>query len=228
MSVIAIIPARGGSKRIPHKNIKDFNGRPLISYPIKAALDSKIFDKVIVSTDDEEIAEVAKNAGAECPFMRDKNLSDDFTGTYDVVKDAFLRVDDGSITDVFCIYATAPLLKAEHLVKAFDVYKKSEAMSLTSVCEFPFPIQRAFVMDENHCISFREPENASKRSQDLRACYQDCGQFYIYDAKLFKGAKLNFTVGYELPRHRVIDIDTPEDWDYARALYNVVEDLKLD
>lgn len=230
MSKIAVIPARGGSKRIPLKNIKEFNGSPLISYSIKAALESKLFDKVVVSTDDEKIASVAKSFGAEVPFLRDKSLADDFTGTFAVVKDAYQKLKNSfsSLDTVCCIYATAPLLKAKHLQEAYNLMQNAQAKSVISICEFPFPIQRAFVKDDNCNLSYREPKYAPMRSQDLQNCYQDCGLFYFYDKSCFEDAKGYQSIGYEMPRHRVIDIDTPEDWDYACAMAKAVEELKLD
>uniref|UniRef100_UPI00402AB0A9 pseudaminic acid cytidylyltransferase n=1 Tax=Succinivibrio sp. TaxID=2053619 RepID=UPI00402AB0A9 len=230
MSKIAVIPARGGSKRIPLKNIKEFNGAPLISYSIKAALESKLFDKVVVSTDDEKIASVAKSFGAEVPFLRDKSLADDFTGTFAVVKDAYLKLKDSfsSLDTVCCIYATAPLLKAKHLQEAYNLMQNAHAKSVISICEFPFPIQRAFVKDDNGNLSYREPKFAPMRSQDLQKCYQDCGLFYFYDKSCFEYSKDYQSIGYAMPRHRVIDIDTPEDWDYACAMAKAVEELKLD
>ena len=145
MGYLAVIPARGGSKRIPRKNVKDFNGKPLISYAIKAALGSGIFDRVVVSTDDEDIAAIAKEYGAEVPFLRDKKLADDYTGTFDVMADAYerLKATGQKFDGVCCIYATAPLLLPKHLVMALEKLKSSKAQSLTSVCEFSFPIQRA-------------------------------------------------------------------------------------
>ena len=229
MKNIAVIPARGGSKRIPRKNIKDFNGKPLIAYPIIQALKSNLFDDVIVSTDDEQIAAISEEYGAKVPFLRDKTLADDFTGTFAVVKDAYNRLKEEYTPDtVCCIYATAPLLTAEHLSNAYSKFQNSDASSLVSVCEFSFPIQRAFIVNEDGYISYREPEYAMTRSQDLAKCYQDCGLFYIYSKELLEGQIEDKTISYQMPRHRVIDIDTPEDWDYARALYNAVNSLNLD
>lgn len=229
MKNIAVIPARGGSKRIPKKNIKDFNGKPLIAYPITQALQSNLFEAVVVSTDDEEIAAIAKEYGAIVPFLRDKTLADDFTGTFAVVKDAYNKLKEEFNPDtVCCIYATAPLLTPSHLKYAFDKFQCSNATSLVSVCEFSFPIQRAFIEDKDGYISYREPEYAMTRSQDLQKCYQDCGLFYIYSRDLLEGKAIDKTISYQMPRHRVIDIDTPEDWDYARALYNAVNSLNLE
>ncbi|MGN1280589.1 MAG: pseudaminic acid cytidylyltransferase [Succinivibrio sp.] len=229
MSCIAVIPARGGSKRIPHKNIKDFNGKPLISYSINTALLSGLFDEVVVSTDDEEIADTAREYGAHVPFMRDSKLADDFTGTFSVVKDAYKRLSDSglSIDTVCCIYATAPLLLPKHLKEAYSLLNTGSADSVVSVCEFPFPIQRAFVIKDS-ILQYREPQFAMSRSQDLEKCYQDCGLFYFYRAKCFDSAEHWGSTGYVMPRHRVIDIDTPDDWDYACALYRSVNELNLE
>lgn len=230
MAFYACIPARGGSKRIPHKNIKDFRGKPLIAYPITAALQSGIFEDVIISTDDEEIASVAKAYGAAVPFMRSKELADDFTGTYAVIADAYKQlVSLGKEVDgICCIYATSPLLNKEYLKKAFDIFVKSQKDCLCSVCEFPFPIQRAFIIDENGCVQYREPEFAMTRSQDLPKTFQDCGLFYFYSKKLLETGKSNGSIPFVMPRHRVIDIDTPEDWNVACAMAKVVEELNLE
>ena len=178
----------------------------------------------------EKIAAVAKEYGAEVPFLRDKSLADDFTGTFAVVKDAYLRLKDSfnNLDTVCCIYATAPLLKAKHLQEAYTLMTKTQAKSVISICEFPFPIQRAFVKDDNGVLSYREPKYAPMRSQDLQKCYQDCGLFYFYANSCFEESHGYQSIGYAMPRHRVIDIDTPEDWDYACALAKAVETLHLD
>ncbi len=231
MNNIAVIPARGGSKRIPLKNIKDFNGAPLISYSIKAALDSGVFSKVIVSTDDPKIIEVATKYGACAPFIRDKSLADDFTGTYDVVVDAYKRLKQSgeNIDNVCCIYATAPLLNGFHLKRAYQKFIEEKADTLTSICEFPFPIQRAFIEDETGNIVYREPQFATTRSQDLPPCYQDCGQFYFYTTQLLDGKVATpKRIGYNMPRYRVIDIDTLDDFVYAQAISKALEELNLE
>ncbi|NLK85492.1 MAG: pseudaminic acid cytidylyltransferase [Aeromonadales bacterium] len=230
MNNIAVIPARGGSKRIPYKNIKDFLGKPLICYTIQAALDSGIFSSVVVSTDDEDIMIVSEKSGARVPFMRDKKLADDFTGTYDVVKDAYFRLTamGEQIDNVCCIYATAPLLTGNHLKKAYDKFVTQNADSLISVCEFSFPIQRAFIINAQGNIAYREPQYAMTRSQDLEPCYQDCGQFYFYKDTCFTQGKFAKQIAYQMPRYRVIDIDTLEDFDYAKAIYKTIEELKLE
>ncbi|MDX1809320.1 MAG: pseudaminic acid cytidylyltransferase [Sulfurospirillaceae bacterium] len=220
---IAIIPARGGSKRIPRKNIKDFCGKPLIAYSIQAALDSKLFDKVIVSTDDEEIADIAESYGAEIPFVRPKELSDDFTGTGEVIEHALEFFEQQNIFyDFLCaIYATAPLIQTQYLIKGFEKLKNSDAINAFSCTSMPFPIQRTFkITKEERCEMFW-PENFYKRSQDLETAYQDAGQFYWTNLKR-KTDEIMFgkdSLPIILPRHLVQDIDTPEDWERAQYMY---------
>ena len=240
--LLAVIPARGGSKRILHKNIKDFLGRPLIAYSIESAQKAGIFEDIIVSTDDHEIAKVAQELGAQVPFMRDAVLSNDFTGTGAVACDAYHKMKalgheyDGTCT----IYATAPLLTPEHLVKAYEMFVKDHVDYLFSGCELPFPFQRSFFLDEANKPTPVMPECIPMRSQDLPKAYQDAGQFYFKsiaytefdglspdDRKQVDDSKF-VTRLYEMPRHRVIDIDTPEDWEYALVLAKAVNELKLD
>ncbi|WP_202108255.1 pseudaminic acid cytidylyltransferase [Succinivibrio dextrinosolvens] len=230
MSIYACIPARGGSKRIPHKNIKDFLGQPLISYPIKAALDSGIFKDVIVSTDDQEIADISVKYGAKVPFLRDKSLADDFTGTFAVTKDAYSKIKgfDPQIDSICCIYATAPLLKAQNLIEAYKDFKETECDCVMSVCEFSFPIQRAQIIGNDGYLKYREPEFAPCRSQDLEKCYQDCGLFYFFSKDAMEQNKTAKTKPYIMPRYRVIDIDTAEDWKMACALAKAVTDLNYE
>ncbi len=227
-NVVAVIPARGGSKRIPRKNIKDFHGKPLIAYSIEVALNSKLFDKVIVSTDDEEIASIAKAYGADVPFIRPKELSDDFTGTGDVVTHAlgYLR-DKGEMFDYACtIYATAPLLQEKYLIEGFEKLKNSDAINAFSVTSMPFPIQRTFKIDEHERCEMFTPEYYMTRSQDLEEAYQDAGQFYW--TKLNESSSETMfgkdSVPIVLPRHLVQDIDTVEDWKRAEIMYRVLEE----
>jgi pseudaminic acid cytidylyltransferase len=223
---VAIIPARVGSKRIPRKNIKNFHGIPLIAYSIEVALKSGLFDKVIVSTDDEEIADVAKLYGAEIPFIRPKELADDFTGTGDVIKHTlnFLK-ENGEYYDYACtIYATAPLLQKKYLIEGFEKIKNSDAKMVFSAASMPFPIQRTFKIDANGRCEMFTPEHFMTRSQDLEEAYQDAGQFY------FENLNKEFTdipfgkdsIPIILPRHLVQDIDTLEDWERAEYLYEVI------
>ncbi len=220
---IAIIPARGGSKRIPKKNIKDFHGKPLIAYSIQTALKSKLFEKVVVSTDDEEIAEISKKYGAEVPFLRPKELSDDFTSSGEAVNYTLERLKDNGEEYNYCctIYATAPLLKAEFLVSGYQKLRNSDATICFSVSSMPFPIQRTFKITSNERCEMFWPENFYKRSQDLEEAYQDAGQFYWQN--LSKNLT-DITFGREsipivIPRYLVQDIDTFEDWERAEKLY---------
>jgi pseudaminic acid cytidylyltransferase len=225
-NAIAIIPARGGSKRIPKKNIKEFLGKPLIAYSIEVALESKLFDKVVVTTDDDEIAQIAKEYGAEVPFSRPKEISDDYASSGDAVAHAieFFK-KKGEFFDFICtIYATAPLLQTEYLIEGFEKLKTSNAAMSFSVASMPFPIQRSFkITPEGRCKMFT-PGHFYDRSQDLEEAYQDAGQFYwqnlnITLSDLPFGAE---SIPIILPRHLVQDIDTLEDWERAEKLYELL------
>ena len=226
-SCIAIIPARGGSKRIPKKNIKDFHGKSLIAYSIEAAIKSKLFSKVIVSTDDEEIAKVAKKYGAVVPFIRPKELSDDFTGTGAVVNHALEYLKSvGENYDFICtIYATAPFLDEKYLVEGFLKLKNSDAKNAFSCTSMPFPIQRTFkITNDERCEMFWR-ENFMKRSQDLEEAYQDAGQFYLTNLNI-KSDEIIFgkdSIPIVLPRYLVQDIDTLEDWTRAEFMYEAIK-----
>ena len=224
---VAIIPARGGSKRIPKKNIKLFHGKPLIAYSIEVAIKSKLFDKVIVSTDDEEIAEIAKEFGAEVPFLRPKELSDDFTGTGAVINHAinFLKQQGENIDFVCTIYATAPLLQEKYLIKAYERLKNSNAKNAFSCTSMPFPIQRTFKITSNERCEMFWPENFMKRSQDLEEAFQDAGQFYWTNLNI-KSDEIIFgkdSIPIILPRYLVQDIDTLEDWQRAEFMYEAIQ-----
>lgn len=225
--VVAIIPARGGSKRIPRKNVKAFHGKPLIAYSIEVALSSKLFDDVIVSTDDKEIADIAQRYGARVPFIRPKELSDDYTGTGSVISHTleYLK-DQGEVFDYCCtLYATAPLLKIEYLIEGFKKLKESDAKNSFSVISMPFPIQRTFrITQENRCEMFW-PEHFNKRSQDLEVAYQDAGQFYFskLNEKPNECMFSSESVPIVIPRYLVQDIDTVEDWVRAEVMYEVIK-----
>lgn len=226
---VCIIPARGGSKRIPKKNIKDFFGKPLIAYSIETALNSKLFEKVLVSTDDEEIAAIAKKYGAVVPFLRPKALSDDFTGTGAVISHAlsFLQTQGERYDYVCSIYATAPLLQVKYLKEGFEKLKNSDAVNSFSATSMPFPIQRTFKINNDRCEMFW-PENFKKRSQDLEEAYQDAGQFYWKNLHN-KSTDVMFgkdSIPIVLPRFLVQDIDTLEDWERAEVLYEVLKRQK--
>ncbi|MCR4941761.1 MAG: pseudaminic acid cytidylyltransferase [Campylobacter sp.] len=230
--IVCIIPARGGSKRIPHKNIKLFHGKPLIAYSIQNAIKSKLFDEIIVSTDDEEIAEISRQYGASVPFMRPKELSDDHTGSGAVNEHAlnFLK-EQGKKVDFACvIYATAPLLQVKYLIEGFEKLKASNAANAFSCTSMPFPIQRCFKLTKNGRCEMFWRENFYKRSQDLEPAYQDAGQFYWMNLNAKKSDDIFFgqdSIGIVLPRHLVQDIDTLEDWTRAELMYEVIQKAGL-
>lgn len=229
-NAVAIIPARGGSKRIPRKNIKDFFGKPLIAYSIEAALKSNLFNKVIVSTDDEEIAKIAKDYGAEVPFLRPKELSDDFTGTADVINHTveYFNSIGESYAYICTIYATAPLLKEIYLQKGYDKLKNSNAKYSFSATSMPFPIQRTFRLNNTGRCEMFTPEYYNSRSQDLEEAYQDAGQFYWENLQKSSNEIMfgKDSIPIILPRHLVQDIDTLEDWERAEYMYEVINRLK--
>ena len=184
---ICVIPARGGSKRIPQKNIKDFNGRPIISYSIEAALNSNCFDRVIVSSDDRDIINISKQYGAEAPFIRPAVLSDDYVGIIPVVKHAIEKIENkkNSVENVCCLFATAPFIRSEVIFNAFTKFAQSNAKYCFSITSFPFPIQRALKISKKRVKMFN-PDFYYSRSQDLEKSYHDAGQFYWGKAKAFK------------------------------------------
>lgn len=224
---IAVIPARGGSKRIPRKNIRPFAGKPIIAWSIGAALDSGLFDRVIVSTDDQEIADVSRQHGAETPFLRPKELADDYTGTDAVVKHAIgWCADHGAPVEyACCIYATAPFVQPRYLRDGLDKLVASGRSFSFAVTAYPFPIQRALRITGEGGVEAIWPENVFKRSQDLERTYHDAGQFYWGLAQAFEAGVLvysNASVPVELPRELVQDIDTPEDWMHAEILFELL------
>ncbi len=221
---LAVIPARGGSKRIPRKNIKMFCGKPMIAWSIEAALQSECFDKVIVSTDDEEIADVARQYGASVPFLRPKELSDDYTGTIPVIRHAIEWCEaDGLDTQLACcIYATAPFVRAEDLCRGLEILKKTGSDYAFSVTSYAFPIHRAIRLTGEGRVEMFNTEHFNTRSQDLIESYHDAGQFYWGAATAWLKEKMIFTQDSSavlLPRHRVQDIDTPEDWVRAEWMH---------
>ena len=230
-NIIAIIPARGGSKRIPRKNCKDFCGAPMISWAIKAALDSDVFKRVIVSTDSQEIKTVSEAYGAEVPFERPQELSDDFTIAPKVVKHAVeWLIEEGDTPTLVCtIYPTSPLLEPIDLVKAKDLYYESGAEIVFSGTEMPFPIQRAFRLNDANRVSMFDKQHYATRSQDLETAYQDAGQFYFSNVRALLDEEPVFSeiaALYILPRYKVVDIDTPEDWDMAEIMFKLTQSLQ--
>ena len=220
---IAIIPARGGSKRIPEKNIKDFLGKPMIGRVIETALASGVFAEVLVSTDSQKIAEIAKSYGAIVPFFRSPETSDDFATTSDVLYEVIndLKKHKFLFDTACCIYPTAVLLNPKHLIEANLNFANSGYDTLISVMQFSYPIQRAF-KSKNNVLAMAWPENKSVRSQDLEKHYHDAGQFYFFNINKFLVNKELFTdnTGFQLlQEHEAQDIDTIEDWTMAEIKY---------
>ena len=214
---LAVIPARGGSKRIPRKNIKPFCGKPMIAWSIEAALQSGCFDHVVVSTDDAEIAEVARQCGAQVPFMRPTSLSDDHTGTIPVIRHAIeWFIERGKVSDqVCCIYATAPFVSAADIRRGLDILTGAGSDYAFAVTKYPFPIQRAIRITNHGRVGMFNPEHFNTRSQDLEEAFHDAGQFYWGRATAWQKNTAIFgptSSPVLLPRHRVQDIDTEEDW----------------
>lgn len=221
---IAVIPARGGSKRIPGKNIRVFEGRPIIAYSIEAARACRLFDRVIVSTDSEEIATVAREWGAETPFLRPAELSDDHSGTDAVVKHAIAWLGERGheVSHACCIYATAPFLQAVYLREGHDKLIASGKSFVFSVTTFPFPVQRALRLTEAGEVEALYPQSAATRSQDLEKAYHDAAQFYWGTARAFTQEEEMFSrvsLPLILPRYLVQDIDDEEDWRSAEFIY---------
>ena len=223
---IAIIPARGGSKRIPRKNIKIFGGKPIIAWSISAAKKSGLFDQIIVSTDDNEIAEIAKQYGAEVPFIRAENLSNDYAGTSDVISQATeWMINEGCCLEaVCCIYATAPLIQINDLIDGFNLLEAGDLDFVFSATDFSSSIYRSFKSDKKG-ISMIFPENYSKRSQDFPDVFHDAGQFYWGRPKAWLKKKNIFHEKSKIvpiPRWRVQDIDTIDDWRRAELIFKMM------
>ncbi len=224
---LAVIPARGGSKRIPRKNVRPFFGRPMIAWSIEAARDSGCFDRIIVSTDDDEIASVAEAQGAEAPFRRPAALSDDYTGTSSVIAHATAWCKQASVdvSSVCCIYATAPFIQAQDLRDAYNTLEKQGCDFVFSVTSYAFPIQRAIRLTSSGRVEMFHPENFAVRSQDLEEAYHDAGQFYWGTASAWLEQRPIYssgTVPFILPRYRVQDIDTLEDWERAELMFSTL------
>lgn len=221
---VAVIPARGGSKRIPRKNVKPFAGKPMIGYAIEAALRSAIFDRVVVSTDDAEIADVARAFGADVPFMRPATLSDDVTPTVPVILHAIAALAETGFlpTQVCCIYPAVPLIDPADLVRARDLlFSRGGEGFAFPVAAFPSPIQRALRIDAAQSVAPFDPQHVGTRTQDLEPAYYDAGQFYWGSTGAWHSGRSPHDGGIalRLPEWRVVDIDTPEDWERAERLY---------
>ena len=222
---IAIIPARSGSKRIPGKNIKEFCGKPMIGWSILEAINSECFDHIIVSTDSHEIAEIANSFGADTPFIRPKNISDDFTPIVTVMKHAISELLNLSykMTNICCIFATAPFIRSNYIKSGLHQLTNNGCDYVFPVTTFSYPIQRSLIVNTDNTIRMLYPELSHTRSQDLDEAWHDAGQFYwgkfeswIEEKEIFKSD----TQILRLPRKLVQDIDTYEDWEYAEALFN--------
>ncbi len=227
MKNIAIIPARGGSKRIPRKNIKEFCGKPIIAYSIEAALKSDLFDEVMVSTDDEEIAEVAIKYGAKVPFFRSVDNSNDYATLVDVLLEVINQygVAGIEIENICCILPTAPLISSKRIVESFDLMENKKYASIFPVLEYSYPIQRSLIKNTDGLIRMAWPENTSVRSQDLEKHYHDSGQFYWIKQKSLISEKTVFTTNtgvVELSQLEVQDIDTLDDWKMAEIKYQII------
>jgi pseudaminic acid cytidylyltransferase len=222
--IVAVIPARGGSKRIPRKNVRPFAGKPIIAYSIAAAKASGLFDQIIVSTDDAEIGSVARSFGAESPFVRPAALSDDYADTNAVIAHTLeWLTKNGQPADVACgIYATAPFVTAADLQRGYDLLVSSGKSFVFSATEYAFPIQRAIRLTPQGGVAPFFPEWIESRSQDLEHAYHDAGQFYWGRAEAFRDTLpvfANHSVPVILPRYRVMDIDTVDDWTQAELMY---------
>lgn len=227
---VAVIPARGGSKRIPRKNIRSFFGKPMIAWSIEAARASQCFDRIIVSTDDEEIARVSTLSGAEVPFKRPDRLSDDYSGTVPVIAHAvdWLRSHGEEPELACCIYATAPFLHAPDLERGVEMLLSSGADYAFSVTNYAFPVQRAIRINSQNRVEMLDPENFHTRSQDLEEVWHDAGQFYWGKARSWLACDPIFSssaVPVVLPRHRVQDIDTLDDWKRAELMFSALQNL---
>lgn len=227
MKTLAIMPARGGSKRIPRKNIKEFMGRPIISYSIKAALESGLFDEVMVSTDDDEVAEISKRFGASVPFMRSAVTAGDSATTRDVMLEVLGEYSRRGLAfdRLCCIYPCAPLLTAEILREAHRRFVESDADMLMPVVRYSFPVQRALKIGADGLLEYREPSEANRRSQDLEPTFHDAGIFYWTKVRSYLAGEVWHRAFYEFPEIRVQDIDSEDDWRLAEVKYRVLNDV---
>ncbi len=225
---LAVIPARGGSKRIPRKNIKLFAGKPMIGWSVEAARASGLFDRILVTTDDEEIARIATDFGAEAPFRRPAELADDYVPTIPVIAHAVeWQIAQGvAPAQVCCIYATAPFMQVADLRRGLTLLESASCDYAFSVTSYAFPIQRALRITPDERIGMFNPEHFLTRSQDLEPAYHDAAQFYWGNAAAWLARRPLFgenSIPVVLPRHRVQDIDTPEDWERAELMFSALK-----
>lgn len=232
MKAVAIITARGGSKRIPRKNIREFNGEPIIAYSIEAAIESGMFDEVMVSTDDEEIAEISRKYGAKVPFMRSEKTSSDTATTADVLLEVFEEYEKRGMTFDYacCLYPTAPFVTGAKVKDAFEKLVESGADSIVPLTEFSYPPQRGLFIDDAGKVKMLHPEYATTRSQDLQKQYHECGQFYIFKVDEFKiqqDTTMENSIPYIIDQVATQDIDNESDWVLAELKYNFLKDRNL-
>lgn len=221
---LAVIPARGGSKRIPRKNIRPFAGKPMLAYPVDAARRSGVFDRILVSTEDDEVASVAEQSGAEVPFRRPAELADDHTGTDPVVRHAirWLAERGESVEFACCIYATAVFVRPEDIRRGLGLLQGSRMQYVLPIARYPFAVQRAYRLNAAGAVESLHPEHNLTRSQDLEPCYHDAAQFYWGRAQAFLNeidALAGSALPLMIPRHLVQDIDTPDDWAHAELMH---------
>ncbi len=223
MPRLAIIPARGGSKRIPRKNIKNFHGKPIIAYSIETAIKSGLFDEVMVSTDDVEIKNISLELGAKVPFLRSENTSNDTATTLEVIREVLesYKKEDRTFDEVCCIYPTAPLMKSSHLTAGLDLLE-NEIASVFPVVPFSFPILRSLKVDEDNFVSMNWPEYSHTRSQDLPAAYHDAGQWYWLRPELISNSLYSDNSKVIiLSEMEVQDIDNESDWKMAEVKWEM-------
>ena len=226
---VALIPARAGSKRIHQKNVRNFHGRPIIAWPIEAARHSGLFDRIIVSTDDHEIANTVRGEGAEVPFIRPSGLADDETGIMPVVRHAIQELQNSGVQlrEICLIYATAPFLRVSDLAKGQAILRTEHCDFALAATSFAFPVQRAFRKTENGRLTMFQPENFHSRSQDLEPAYHDAAQFCWGTVEAWLSHQCVFgpdTIPVMLPRHLVQDIDTQEDWESAEWMFRALKE----
>ena len=220
---IAVIPARGGSKRIPRKNIKEFFGKPMIAWSIEAAISSNLFDQIVVSTDDQEIAKIAESLGANVPFIRPEKISDDFATTTDVIAHAvqWMIEENYSVEAVCCIYATAPFIRVSDLQESYKIFNSGDWEYVFTATDFAAPIFRSFKKNQENGLEMFYPEFFDTRSQDLPEALHDAGQFYWGKPSAWLDGKRIFdqhSTALIIPRFRAQDIDTDADWIRAELM----------
>lgn len=223
MKNLCIIPARGGSKRIPRKNVKPFLGKPMLAYPVEAALSTGLFDEVMVSTDDEEIATVARQYGASVPFMRSAATANDYATLADVLREVLGNYErmGRQFDNMCCVLATSPMLLPEDISSGYEKLIASSFSSIIPIVKFSYPILRSFKMEGNGTISYNWPEYAKSRSQDLPEAYHDSGTFYWHKVDLWLSGAIS-RGGVVVSEETVQDIDTPEDWKIAELKYKLL------